>query len=387
MINWNIITSNKGDGGLGIRDLSVVKKVMFAKRLLPLLKKEEYIWSKCFIEKYGEVHPWSMKTGRKLSWIARAVMGCMNTLRDDFRRQIGDETQTHVWVLREMMNYNVPRRKDENKPEVVEQAYIDKLGSKIFEEWKIEAAFNPLFAEAKAIWFGLDNTRKKGLSIFCIASDCSRLIKILKEEFDPPLEIEVLIGKIKNQGKELMVDEWCLVNREGNSAIHILAKLAFERLVEIGDELNEWWVENRPDGEEAQLDICASSGGKIGVGMTGKNMDVETNRVKEGYTTDATIEVLSLMNVELDIDANNIVSNVGNVSSKNEVISGCDDGTPSHVNDVSCFAIESVPFEPCKDLHLEMNKNTGQDMCNARYEVAEGARLGTNASLTHGDRA
>ncbi|WOL11876.1 hypothetical protein Cni_G20640 [Canna indica] len=81
--------------------------------------------------------------------------------------------------------------------------FIDEMGKIIFEEGKIEIASNSLFAEANTIWFGRDNTRKKGLVKFCVISDCSRLIRILNDEFEPPWEISILIGKIKSLAKEL----------------------------------------------------------------------------------------------------------------------------------------------------------------------------------------
>ncbi|WOK93138.1 hypothetical protein Cni_G01831 [Canna indica] len=50
------------------------------------------------------------------------------------------------------------------------------------EGFGIEAAANPLHAELKSIWFGLDNVKKKGIRIEAVLSDCRKAIKIPKKE-------------------------------------------------------------------------------------------------------------------------------------------------------------------------------------------------------------
>ncbi|WOL13313.1 hypothetical protein Cni_G22083 [Canna indica] len=59
----------------------------------------------------------------------------------------------------------------------------------------LEAANNPLYAEAKAIWFGLDNVRKRQIKRIQVWTDCKRLVNILKGEFQAPWNISVLINK------------------------------------------------------------------------------------------------------------------------------------------------------------------------------------------------
>ncbi|WOL17292.1 hypothetical protein Cni_G26083 [Canna indica] len=81
------------------------------------------------------------------------------------------------------------------------------------------------------------------------------------------------------------------------------------------------------------------------------------------------------------------MSGVVIVNSYINTTTGCDASTSHHVNKLSCIPFELCSVEYCKDLLIEMNKSIGQDDGNAWYEMAEGARQGTNAPLTHGNRA
>ncbi|WOK97238.1 hypothetical protein Cni_G05946 [Canna indica] len=81
----------KGMGGLAARDLSVAKKIMVAKRLLPILNEEESNWSRIYKEKYGTIHPWKNWGGKKVKTDqARLVSKCLNSLRDGLGISMGD---------------------------------------------------------------------------------------------------------------------------------------------------------------------------------------------------------------------------------------------------------------------------------------------------------
>ncbi|WOL08081.1 hypothetical protein Cni_G16833 [Canna indica] len=58
LISWSNVTRNKVVGGLGIRDIGTMKKAMMAKRIIPLLNKEENTWCRMYEAKYGRIHPW-----------------------------------------------------------------------------------------------------------------------------------------------------------------------------------------------------------------------------------------------------------------------------------------------------------------------------------------
>ncbi|WOL06856.1 hypothetical protein Cni_G15591 [Canna indica] len=72
----------------------------------------------------------------------------------------------------------------------------------------IETAGSPIQAEAKAIWYELDNLRKKGTKKLIVGTDSERLVKILNGEFEAPWNISVLIRRITNLALELEVDGW-----------------------------------------------------------------------------------------------------------------------------------------------------------------------------------
>ncbi|WOK93178.1 ribonuclease H protein [Canna indica] len=67
LISWNVITSNKGIGGLGIRDLRLMKSAFMAKRVLSVLNNEKKLWTSILISKYGSIHPWMENKGNMWS--------------------------------------------------------------------------------------------------------------------------------------------------------------------------------------------------------------------------------------------------------------------------------------------------------------------------------
>ncbi|WOL07572.1 hypothetical protein Cni_G16316 [Canna indica] len=98
LIKWDIVTAPKGMGGLAVRDISVMRKVMVAKRLLPLLNEDDNNWSIIYKEKYGALHPWRSWGEKKIKTDqARLVLKCLNHLKDGLGISMTDGKKTSIW--------------------------------------------------------------------------------------------------------------------------------------------------------------------------------------------------------------------------------------------------------------------------------------------------
>lgn len=59
LLSWDCVTDPKWEGGLRLSDLHLVKSTTGTYKLLPLLNKEDYIWDKLLLAKYGPICLWS----------------------------------------------------------------------------------------------------------------------------------------------------------------------------------------------------------------------------------------------------------------------------------------------------------------------------------------
>ncbi|WOK93764.1 hypothetical protein Cni_G02465 [Canna indica] len=96
-----------------------------------------------------------------------------------------------------------------------------------------------LQAEGQAMWFGLDNVKRKGLKEISIFSDNEMLIKILTKEIEPAWKIARLIDRILCIAMEVNVIAWNHCKREINEEAHQLAAEAWSRLKEEEEEEEE----------------------------------------------------------------------------------------------------------------------------------------------------
>ncbi|WOK98704.1 ribonuclease H protein [Canna indica] len=97
LLSWKYVTNKRSAGGLGIRNLHVLKKVILAKRLLPILNNESSNWVRLMKAKYGVAHPWKNKYGFDGSWSMKSIANCMLALRGGLRKTLGNGKQTNVW--------------------------------------------------------------------------------------------------------------------------------------------------------------------------------------------------------------------------------------------------------------------------------------------------
>ncbi|WOL10307.1 hypothetical protein Cni_G19062 [Canna indica] len=63
LIKWKTVSANKGLGGLGIRDLSLMRKAILAGRILPILNKAGNVWSSLYNAKYDASWKEGVKNG------------------------------------------------------------------------------------------------------------------------------------------------------------------------------------------------------------------------------------------------------------------------------------------------------------------------------------
>ncbi|WOL20247.1 hypothetical protein Cni_G29051 [Canna indica] len=91
------MTDSRARGGLGIRDLEIVRKTMIAKRVLPLLNNIESLWCKFYKAKYKAVHPWEGCRRKHKSEQAKAVFSCLKNMRDGLCKKLTNGLETDVW--------------------------------------------------------------------------------------------------------------------------------------------------------------------------------------------------------------------------------------------------------------------------------------------------
>ncbi|WOL17009.1 hypothetical protein Cni_G25797 [Canna indica] len=73
LIGRNKIMLTKSIGGLGIKDLEIMRFSTHACRILPFLNKGSSLWAKLLNKKYQDYHPWSFKKYSNLSWSFKCI--------------------------------------------------------------------------------------------------------------------------------------------------------------------------------------------------------------------------------------------------------------------------------------------------------------------------
>ncbi|WOL00657.1 hypothetical protein Cni_G09370 [Canna indica] len=97
LVNWKKVSLSRLKGGLGIRDLRLVKVSIHAKRLLPLLNKKNVSWATLLNQRYQSIHPWTDDYGRSKNWAVKGIFTAMFMLREGLKKRIGNGSETNVW--------------------------------------------------------------------------------------------------------------------------------------------------------------------------------------------------------------------------------------------------------------------------------------------------
>ncbi|WOK94372.1 hypothetical protein Cni_G03074 [Canna indica] len=96
LVNWKCTTMRKYEGGLGVKDLSITKFSIKAKRILPFLNKDKALWVKLLHARYPYYHPWFYGKASKFSWTFKSIHNAILQLRDGLMKQIGNGKDTSI---------------------------------------------------------------------------------------------------------------------------------------------------------------------------------------------------------------------------------------------------------------------------------------------------
>ncbi|WOL07415.1 hypothetical protein Cni_G16156 [Canna indica] len=92
----------KSIGGLGIKDLEIMRFSTHAGRILTFLNKGNFLWAKLLNKKYQDYHPWGFKKYSNISWSFKCIHIAIQELRDGLRKRVGDGTdidiQNDPWI-------------------------------------------------------------------------------------------------------------------------------------------------------------------------------------------------------------------------------------------------------------------------------------------------
>ncbi|KAJ0986340.1 hypothetical protein J5N97_004696 [Dioscorea zingiberensis] len=83
LIGWEVVTNPKSEGGLGIKNLKVMKKAILSKHVLELLNDGEKTWIKLMKSKYGPSKPWLTTPIRKVSWTYRGLLQTARSIKSN----------------------------------------------------------------------------------------------------------------------------------------------------------------------------------------------------------------------------------------------------------------------------------------------------------------
>ncbi|WOK97948.1 hypothetical protein Cni_G06656 [Canna indica] len=97
LVSWKKVSLSGLKGGLGIRDLKLVKVSIHAKILLALLNKKNVSWATLLNQRYKSIHPWTKNYGKNKNWAVKGIFTAMFMLRDGLKKRIGNGCETNVW--------------------------------------------------------------------------------------------------------------------------------------------------------------------------------------------------------------------------------------------------------------------------------------------------
>ncbi|KAJ0973685.1 hypothetical protein J5N97_015650 [Dioscorea zingiberensis] len=74
LINWRTVIEPKSEGGLGIRDLKMMRTSLLAKHALELINRRDKTWVYLMEDKYGKLCPWNITDHTNISWTYRTMI-------------------------------------------------------------------------------------------------------------------------------------------------------------------------------------------------------------------------------------------------------------------------------------------------------------------------
>ncbi|WOL00852.1 hypothetical protein Cni_G09565 [Canna indica] len=97
LMGWDKIMLKKGIGGLGIKDLGILKLSIHAKKILPFLNKDKSLWARILNKRYEDYHPWFYRNVNKFSWHFKCLYEAILVLRDGLRMRVGNGAKINLW--------------------------------------------------------------------------------------------------------------------------------------------------------------------------------------------------------------------------------------------------------------------------------------------------
>lgn len=96
LINWDSVIKPKNQGGLHIKDLSLMWHALNEKRIFDSLNKTSNIWIKIQQAKYGEIDHWKEYTKKNVSSGWKVTMKDLILIRNHISKNIGDGRDTNI---------------------------------------------------------------------------------------------------------------------------------------------------------------------------------------------------------------------------------------------------------------------------------------------------
>ncbi|WOK97483.1 hypothetical protein Cni_G06191 [Canna indica] len=97
LVRWKRISLSRHNGGLGIRDLKLVKISIHAKRILPLLNRKNISWVNLLRLKHADIHPWNNASDMSKSRATKGLFIALCKLREGLKICIGNGQSTNIW--------------------------------------------------------------------------------------------------------------------------------------------------------------------------------------------------------------------------------------------------------------------------------------------------
>ncbi|WOK98064.1 hypothetical protein Cni_G06774 [Canna indica] len=226
MISWEVITRNRRNGGLGIRDLSVIRRTAMSKRILPLLNKEDSSWCKILNSQKSRWHPWVGSMGNDQSRNGKAMAENLKCLRGGIKKCVANGKDTDIWA--DPWIDTVPLYFWPTYINVVE---VDKLG-KVNElimgfGWKediLERCFGKELIKI-IVEMNVKEDYRKDSWVWIHSRDgkLSSKVDMLNAKKKIPWDLKTLIENIWCLEKTVDVNGWNFIKREENEFAHATA--------------------------------------------------------------------------------------------------------------------------------------------------------------------
>ncbi|KAJ0960949.1 hypothetical protein J5N97_001161 [Dioscorea zingiberensis] len=105
LIGWSTVTSPKTEGGLGVKDLRLMKRALLSKHVLELLNKSDKTWTQLMIAKYGTFDMWQNCNQPKVSWTYRGLLNTAKEIKSNVA-QVNITPNNSIWY--QPWLFNIP---------------------------------------------------------------------------------------------------------------------------------------------------------------------------------------------------------------------------------------------------------------------------------------